>query len=153
MMSGPAGTMAVVTELTIAEIAPVVRSAWSAETCDPVDLADWSIGNPARGQCGVTALVICDLLGGELLIAEVIRADGSRQGIHYWNRLPDGTEVDLTVEQFAPSEVVQPPVAITRPTGPPARCADQYQRLRERVFSSLGQPLTSTESGHRGSRR
>ena len=52
--------------------------------------------NPSRGQCGSTALIIHDLLGDELLIAEVIRSEGSRQGVHYWNRLPDGTEVGLT---------------------------------------------------------
>jgi hypothetical protein len=46
---------------------------------------------PSRGQCGSTALTIHDLLGGQLLIAEVLRTDGSRQGVHYWNLLPDGT--------------------------------------------------------------
>jgi hypothetical protein len=45
-----------------------------------VDVDDWSAANPARGQCGTTALTIKDLLGGELLVAEVLRADGSRQG-------------------------------------------------------------------------
>ena len=40
-----------------------------------------------RGQCGSTALVIHDLLGGELLIAEVFRGDGSRQGVHCGHRV------------------------------------------------------------------
>jgi len=50
-----------------------------------------------------------------LLIAEVIRSDGSRQGVHYWNVLPDGTELDLTRDQFARNEVIQPPRILHRP--------------------------------------
>jgi hypothetical protein len=58
---------------------------------------DRSQGEPlvAIHQSTTTALTINDLLGGELLVAEVLRADGSRQGVHWWNRLPDGTEIDL----------------------------------------------------------
>ena len=54
---------------------------------------------------------------GELLIAEVVRSDGSRQGVHYWNLLPDGTELDLTGEQFADDEVIQQPRILRRPAG------------------------------------
>src|SRR6185436_2099938 len=81
----------------------------------PVDLADWSPENPARGQCGVTALVVQEHLGGDLLLADVANADGSRQGVHYFNRLPDGTEVDLTREQFLDGEVVGEPRVVERP--------------------------------------
>lgn len=100
---------------TFSEIEAVIRSAWSADSCDPVDLAQWSLQNPARGQCAVTALIVQDLFGGELLLADVQNGDGSRQGHHYWNRLPGGLEVDLTREQFLPSEVVQDPQVVARP--------------------------------------
>jgi hypothetical protein len=106
---------------TLDDVTAAVRVAWSRETCDDVDLADWTPANPARGQCGATALIVHDLLGGELLQAEVLRPDGSWQGVHWWNRLPDGTEVDLTREQFAPGEVVQAPWVVERPPGPPRR--------------------------------
>lgn len=62
------------------DVEAAVRAAWALDTCDPVDAEDWSAANPSRGQCGSTALVIHDLLGGELLIAEVVRSDDSRQG-------------------------------------------------------------------------
>jgi hypothetical protein len=118
-----------------------VRAAWARDTCDPVDVDDWSAANPARGQCGTTALTINDLLGGELLLAEVLRTDGSRQGVHWWNRLPDGTEIDLTREQFASHEVIQlPPRIVPRPSGPPKRAAEQYLTLKRRVLSALGCP-------------
>lgn len=120
------------------DLEAAVRAAWALDTCDPVDADDWSAANPSRGQCGSTALTIQDLLGGDLLIAEVIRSDGSRQGVHYWNLLPDGTELDLTREQFAHHEVIQPPRILQRPAGPPNRCAEQYLTMRHRVFDALG---------------
>jgi hypothetical protein len=122
---------------TLADVESAVRSSWSVETCDPVDVADWSPANPSRGQCGVTALTLHDLLGGELLEAQVLRPDGSRQGYHLWNRLAGGVEIDLTLEQFAATEVVQLPVVIERPAGPPRRCAEQYELLRQRVTAAL----------------
>jgi hypothetical protein len=116
------------------EVEEAIRASWSRRTCDPVDLPDWSPANRARGQCGVTALVVQDLLGGELLVAEVENADGSRQGIHYWNRLPSGTEIDLTREQFAPSETVQAPHVVPRPPDVRgARLEHQYRTLARRV--------------------
>lgn len=120
------------------DLETAVRAAWALDTCDPVDADDWSAANPSRGQCGATALTIHDLLGGELLIAEVIRSDGSRQGVHYWNLLPDGTELDLTREQFADDEVIQQPRILRRPAGLPNRCAEQYLTMRYRVFDALG---------------
>lgn len=123
----------------LAVVASAVRSSWSIETCDPVDASAWSSDNPSRGQCGTTALVLHDHFGGELLVAEVLRQDGSRQGFHYWNRLACGIEVDLTADQFAPDEAVQVPSVIERPRGIPNRCAAQYLVLRSRVLCALGE--------------
>jgi hypothetical protein len=120
------------------DLEAAIRAAWALDTCDPVDVDDWSEANPSRGQCGSTALTIHDLLGGELLIAEVLRTDGSHQGVHYWNLLPDGTELDLTREQFADDEVIQQPRILRRPAGLPNRCAEQYLTMRHRVFEALG---------------
>jgi hypothetical protein len=68
---------------SLAEIEQVIRSSWPADTCDPVDRDNRSPENPSRGQCAATALVVQDVLGGELLVAEVHYPDGSRQGVHY----------------------------------------------------------------------
>ena len=70
----------------------------------------------------------------------MLNPDGSRQGWHYWNRLPDGTQVDLTREQFAADEVVQQPQAVKRPPELPRRGAEQYLRLRSRVAHVLDGP-------------
>lgn len=123
---------------SLTSIEQAIRACWSRETCDPADVADWSDGNPSRGQCGVTALVVQDLLGGELLVAEVRHADGSRQGLHYWNRLCGGFELDLTRAQFREGELVGNPDVISRPRDVSSgRLWRQYQRLSERVLDRL----------------
>lgn len=71
-----------------------IRKAWCAETSSADDY-DGSI--PSDGQCAVTALVVQDWLGGELIRAEVQGAGGAS---HYWNLIPDMGEIDLTRDQF-----------------------------------------------------
>jgi hypothetical protein len=122
---------------TLAEIEAVVRGSWDDRTCDPVDLP-WSPDNPSKGQCGVTALVLNDLLGGDLLSAEVLFPDGTRQGWHTWNVFGDGFEVHLTREQFRGGEAIQAPTRAERPPGPPTRTPERYDLLDERVLAELG---------------
>jgi hypothetical protein len=121
---------------------PILRAAWGADTCDPHDLPDWHAGNPARGQCGVTALIIQDLLGGDLILGEVFAGD-TRTGYHSWNRLADGREVDLTLEQFSPHEAVVGGQVQRRPPGAPGRCRRQYELLRGRVLAALHESAPS----------
>ena len=131
---------------SLREIEEAFRSAWCRETCDESDLADWSPLNPSRGQCGVTALTLHDLFGGDLLLAEVHYPDGSVQGYHWWNRFTGGLEVDLTREQFDATEVVQEPRSFTRPLELPTRGLEQYLRLQASVFNALGVDLPDHEA-------
>jgi hypothetical protein len=119
---------------TLSQIEEAIRAAWCRETSD--DPEDWTSQNPARGQCGVTALVVRDYLGGEIVIAEVVPADGSKptEG-HGWNRLSSGTEIDLTREQFKNGErlgqaIVQEPLVKTHGR-------DRYALLAARVQEYL----------------
>jgi hypothetical protein len=115
-----------------------VRTSWGLDTCDDVDAALWTPQSPERGHCGVTALVLQDHLGGELLLAEVSHADGSRQGVHYWNRLLSGEEVDLTRTQFDKGEALGPARVQQRPPGlAPKQLAHQYDLLSRRVLTYL----------------
>jgi hypothetical protein len=116
-----------------------LRASWDRQTCDPVDLPFWNAQNPARGQCGVTALVVQDLLGGDLVQAEVLHRDGTRQGVHYWNRL-GAVEMDLTREQFTDGERIGSGQIVPRPAGSPRRCREQYEILRARVVGHLDSP-------------
>jgi hypothetical protein len=129
-----------VTQLSLDAIQEAIRCAWSVDTCDPSDTSVWSTENAALGQCAVTALVVHDLIGGQLLEAEVHFEDGNRQGFHYWNRLP-GIDLDLTREQFRNGEVIGEPRLIDREIGGPWLAHEQYLVFRARVFAALGLPL------------
>ena len=69
----------------------LLEKSWSADTCYPPLKGRWTKDNPSLGQCLVTALVVQDCFGGDLLYC--------KHSDHYWNMLPDG-EVDLTRGQF-----------------------------------------------------
>ena len=125
---------------TLAELERAIRGAWSLDTADEDD--GWTPANPSRGQCDITTLVVHDLLGGDVLAADVL-LDGRRVEAHMWNRLPSGLEVDLTREQFRSGEVRGEPTVRKRPatfepTHPRYHRYEQYLVLAERVRSALG---------------
>jgi len=122
--------------LTLEGLEAAIRASWSLETCDPTDIPFWTAAEPSRGQCAVTALVVHDLVGGQLLEAEVRHADGSHQGFHYWNRLA-GVDIDLTRRQFMSGEIVQEPQLIERLPSAPWKAQDQYLIFRDRVRAAL----------------
>jgi hypothetical protein len=122
--------------LPLGVIEQAIRAAWSLETCDPVDRDEWSDDNPARGQCGVTALALSDLLGGDLVEAHVLR-DGEDVEFHYWNRLPSGLEIDLTREQFRRGETFNV-LGTIEPAVPNDRIVAGYELLCARVAAALG---------------
>jgi hypothetical protein len=124
------------TQLTLQALEAAIRQSWTLETCDPTDREIWTAGNPARGQCAVTSLVVHDMLGGELLESEVHLPDGTRQGFHYWNRLP-GFDLDLTREQFSEDEVVQAPQVVQRLPDYPWLSHEQYLIFRQHVHAAL----------------
>ena len=132
------------TVLLLRDIEQAVRSSWSAETCTPEFRARWTPDNPARDQCGVTAMVLHDLLGGELIRGEV-HVGGRRVDYHWWNRLGTGVEIDLTREQFGPEEIVTGGEVIPRPPrGEWRRLQDEYALLSRRVMERLGgRPATA----------
>jgi hypothetical protein len=82
------------------------QECWRRETS--YDPNKWSPENPTHGQCAITALVIQDLLGGDLLKGKVNGAE------HYWNRLPDSSEFDLTRDQFGDTVRVTTPERVSR---------------------------------------
>lgn len=82
---------------SIEDLGRALECSWSKQTSADPDV--WSADNPAWGQCAVTALVVQDYFGGDLL-----RVQASGPGFpswgHYWNRLPSGLVVDFTQRQF-----------------------------------------------------
>ncbi|MCI0386280.1 hypothetical protein [Streptomyces sp. CNQ085] len=127
------------TPWTLLDIDRALRASWSADTCHPSDITrtEWSPDNPAWGHCDITSLVVNDLLGGELVVGEVFRG-GEQEGYHWWNRLPNGVELDLTREQFIRGEAVTGGRPVERPQGRTRHRWEEYLVLRGRVEGRLG---------------
>ncbi|MCA9478659.1 MAG: hypothetical protein KC535_05925 [Nanoarchaeota archaeon] len=73
----------------------LIAKSWSKETSS--DPNDWTEDNPARGQCAVTALIVQDMYGGNILNM-LVDFRGQTES-HYMN-LVDGKIVDLTGIQY-----------------------------------------------------
>ncbi|MYS19355.1 hypothetical protein GTW78_03600 [Streptomyces sp. SID4948] len=127
------------TPWTLTTVDQALRASWAADTCSPDDVAraPWHPGNPAWGHCDITALVVHDLFGGDLVLGDVHHR-GDSAGYHYWNRLPSGLELDLTREQFRDGQTVTAPRTVKRPPGPLPRRAAEYGLLRARLAARLG---------------
>ncbi len=121
-----------VSAITLGDLERALRGSWARDTSD--DPGEWTEGNPALGHCGVTALMLREYLGGEILIANVFR-DGERVGRHGWNLLPSGLAVDLTRCQFTAAEELGEPKV-----GEPLvarRARDRYELFASRVRQRL----------------
>lgn len=107
----------------------LIEQGWFAGTSSN---EDWSYDLPEAGQCAVTALIVQDILGGELRRALV---NGES---HYWNRLDDGTVIDLTRSQFTTPLVIEDEVVRDREyvlSSP--RTKHRYETLRWRLRDVL----------------
>lgn len=131
----------VMNPLLLTDIEAAVRAGWGADTMTPECRSQWTADNPARDQCGVTALVLHDLLGGDLLRGEV-HVDGRWTDFHWWNRIGGEYEIDLTREQFAPEEVVTEGTVVARPPRID-RLREEYELLRTRVLRRLDETAAS----------
>jgi len=69
-------------------VTAALLASWSLKTS-----GQWLATNPARGQCNVTALLINELFGGQILKTPLPEGD------HFYNRI-DGQRIDLTDVQF-----------------------------------------------------
>ena len=101
-----------------------LRCAWSIETS-----RHWLRDNPASGQCGVTALVVQDKFGGEILKTDVNGA------WHFYNGI-DGRRIDFTMSQFdSPISYDDVPSNRDEALGDCSR--EQYELLRDRVANTV----------------
>lgn len=117
-------------QASVDRIGDIISACWNRRTS--YEPERWSKANRAWGQCAVTALVVQDLLGGVVL-------RGFVNGIeHYWNRLPNQLEVDLTRVQF-PSirEIAQVSPVSRESILASAWTTRRYEVLRRRVVGKV----------------
>ncbi|WP_084822193.1 hypothetical protein [Bacillus sp. SA1-12] len=89
----------------------------------------WSRENPAKGQCGVTALVINNIEGRE------IRKTKLPDGWHYYNFI-QGKRFDFTVSQFK-KEIVYMDIPSNRKEAFTDTNEKQYNVLKQRVLDNF----------------
>ncbi|WP_405163821.1 hypothetical protein OG203_01470 [Nocardia sp. NBC_01499] len=129
---------------TVASLRDAVQRAWSADTSNT---ADWTESNPAEGQCAVTACVVQDHFGGDI-VNTVATLPSGRAVSHYFNVI-DGENVDFTFHQFPEGTSFSAPEHKTK--GLPSTRAycmsfqdtrDRYELLSSRVCQFIGKPAS-----------
>lgn len=110
--------------LTPLRLYDVLQTAWSIETS-----SQWRSDNPARGQCAVTALVVQDLIGGDILKTEV---NGTW---HFYNFI-HGRRWDLTISQFE-KPIGYEDIRVDRSEALADTSTEQYRLLLACALSSL----------------
>lgn len=83
-------------ESEIQTLYPILPKICSADTHQ--SRKEWDTNNPFQGHRAVITFLAQDILGGDILWAPLEGAGLS--GNHFWNRLPDGSEIDFTKSQF-----------------------------------------------------
>lgn len=111
-------------EKKISILKDIFPKAWSLQSS-----TKWSIHNPAKGQCGVTSLVVNDLFGGLIMKTKL------EEGWHFYNYI-NGKRYDFTESQFTtPIEYMD--LCSTREEAFADTNIHQYHYLRNKVFQML----------------
>lgn len=104
---------------------------WGKETAYHKDAPNWTIENPALGQCAITALLFNEYFGGKIF------SGVSETGIvHYWNKI-FGFKVDLTKQQFKSNLVFKNIVEWNRSDLlESGNVAERYDILKQRMLEN-----------------
>jgi hypothetical protein len=111
-----------------------IKKSWDEKTCFPEVKNSWNPEIPELGQCAVTALLINEKCGGEIIF--------NKDYNHYWNILPNGNEIDLTKRQFSTrisgsTEHITRSKVLFSKGAKKARTFDRYELLKTRVNNFL----------------
>jgi hypothetical protein len=109
---------------SMTDIKNALEKAWSIQSS-----SKWAPNNPAARQCGVTALVVHDLLGGEILKTQLL------DGWHFYNAL-NGQRHDFTESQFS-APITYLDVASNRAEAFADTNQQQYEYLKQAVMSQM----------------
>lgn len=135
-------------EAYVAVLKKSFAESWSRDTSADPD--NWTPENPSWGHCAVAALVVQTVMGGELLRYDLSGTPFAAMRSHYRNRLPDGTLVDLTQEQFQGQlpDLPEPVVRARSEVLDPVKYPDsvrRYELFKRRVIAWLDSFDASTK--------
>ncbi|MDP4010267.1 MAG: hypothetical protein Q8P37_00160 [Candidatus Spechtbacteria bacterium] len=111
--------------------------------CDKKTSADpeyWTPQNPLWGHCAVASLLAQDVFGGDLVRASLEGTPFATMRSHYWNRFPNGMEIDFTAIQFGetiPPRLI-PQIRERDYLLSNAETRQRYELLRVRFDSAIG---------------
>ena len=86
--------------MKISELEKALKASWNADTS-----RSYLPERPSSGQCAVTALVIQDYFGGDVVRTHAMLPNGKLES-HYFNRINDD-DIDLTKEQFPKGTIIR----------------------------------------------
>ena len=112
----------------IEQLTNALPKSWSLQSS-----SKWSADNPAKGQCGVTALVANELLGGEIKKTEL------PDGWHFYNYI-NGKRYDFTASQFR-EDIVYKDIPSNRKEAYADTNEKQYSYLKQRVLMEINKDL------------
>ncbi len=110
--------------MEIDRIANALSKSWSVKSS-----TKWRKDNPSAGQCGVTALVVNDLLGGE------IKKTKLPDGWHFYNFIKN-KRYDFTASQFK-EEILYMDIPSNRDEAYADTNEGQYTYLKQKVLDSV----------------
>jgi len=120
---------------TIRQLTYALLMSWGEDT---MLFGDFDIRTPSLNQCAPTALVVQDYLGGDML-----RRMMDNGYSHYWNRLPDRQEIDLSADQLRSTGRLFVGPVIVRERAYVLSFPDtlnRYTILKQRVAEELASP-------------
>ena len=119
--------------MKLSKLEEALRESWDRETCYQGCVDGWTPNNPAWGQCAVTALIVQDYLGGEVVWTFALFPDRKTVS-HYFNKI-DGNEIDLTYSQFPEGIVIQSGLTknLRDYLSPICNFKKRYELLKQRV--------------------
>jgi len=98
-------------KILLKNLEKLIKNSWGRDTCHYKFLWDDKSITDSAGHCRVVSLIVQDYFGGEIIYSYV---KGNKKWDHYWNKLPNGKEIDLTKDQFPKNIKFVKPKIITR---------------------------------------
>lgn len=121
--------------MELGKLKEIIENNWSKETCYTGCKDEWNFKKKELGQCAITALIVNDYYGGDILYCS--------HNHHYWNKLPNGLEVDFTRKQFPKNTIICIDEIKTREyildseSAKKVQTKERYELLKKRIDNNI----------------